>query len=302
MSWPKITIVTPSYNQGKFLEQTIRSVLLQNYPNLEYIIIDGGSDDETSEILEKYSHWISYSQQEKDGGQGNAINIGFSMGSGFINSWINSDDYLADGSLFKVAELFCKETDMIAGGVQNFDAGGYKTLYWNKKLTINDMLNISNEYVYHQPGVWMRTCVVKQLGGFRKDLHYCFDQEFMLRYLAVNDNVIYLNKILAFFRLHQSSKTVSESPGFQRDFQQLYNEYSEKSRKTKYAKLARRKKNHYDWLIFRSSANLHVYSRLKALKIVIKEISTDPFNRLNAVSLGWLKHILFGKRNDQENI
>ena len=105
-SWPKISIITPSYNQGAFLEETIRSILLQNYPNLEYIIIDGGSTDNTAQILEKYSPWISYWHSVKDEGQSNAINMGFSLASGDYYAWINSDDfYLKD--IFKlIADTF----------------------------------------------------------------------------------------------------------------------------------------------------------------------------------------------------
>jgi glycosyltransferase involved in cell wall biosynthesis len=105
-NWPKITIVTPSFNQGDFLEQTIRSVLLQNYPNLEYIVIDGGSTDNSVDILKKYSPWISYWQSEKDGGQSNAINLGFSLSSGEYHGWINSDDYYLENIFYKVAGTF----------------------------------------------------------------------------------------------------------------------------------------------------------------------------------------------------
>ncbi|TSJ35992.1 glycosyltransferase [Mucilaginibacter corticis] len=115
-NWPKITIVTPSYNQGQFIEQTIRSVLLQNYPNLEYIIIDGGSSDQTKEILQKYAPWISYWQSEKDHGQGHAINLGFSLASGNYYAWINSDDYYLSNVFHKVADLFIKKkTDFVYG-------------------------------------------------------------------------------------------------------------------------------------------------------------------------------------------
>jgi glycosyltransferase involved in cell wall biosynthesis len=106
--WPKLTIVTPSYNQAQFIEETIRSVLLQNYPNLEYIIMDGGSTDGTKSILEKYSPWISYWQSEKDGGQGQAINRGFSLASGVYYSWINSDDYYLSNVFFKVSDKFLR--------------------------------------------------------------------------------------------------------------------------------------------------------------------------------------------------
>ncbi|CAN5269188.1 glycosyltransferase family 2 protein [soil metagenome] len=106
ITWPKITIVTPSYNQGKFIEETIRSILLQNYPNLEYIIMDGGSDDETRSVLEKYARWISYRQSKKDEGQGQAINMGFSLASGDYYAWINSDDYYLKDVFNKVVRTF----------------------------------------------------------------------------------------------------------------------------------------------------------------------------------------------------
>lgn len=116
ISWPKLTIVTPSYNQAAFLEQTIRAVLLQNYPNLEYIVIDGGSTDGSVDILKKYSPWLSYRQSEKDGGQSNAINLGFSLSSGKYHSWINSDDYYLDGVFHKVVSMFIKSrVDFIYG-------------------------------------------------------------------------------------------------------------------------------------------------------------------------------------------
>ncbi|AZI25846.1 glycosyltransferase [Pedobacter sp. G11] len=106
INWPKITVVTPSFNQGVFIEQTIRSVLLQNYPNLEYIIIDGGSKDETQAIIEKYAPWLSYQESRNDRGQGHAINKGFSIASGQYYTWINSDDYFLENVLHKVAYKF----------------------------------------------------------------------------------------------------------------------------------------------------------------------------------------------------
>jgi len=98
--WPKISIITPSYNQGRYLEKTIRSVLLQGYPNLEYLVVDGGSNDKSVEIIKKYEPWIDYWISEKDSGQSHAINKGIEKSSGDLLGWLNSDDYLLQGALF----------------------------------------------------------------------------------------------------------------------------------------------------------------------------------------------------------
>ena len=122
ISWPKLTIVTPSYNQGQFIEQTIRSILLQNYPNLEYIVIDGGSNDSTRAILERYSPWISYWQCEKDNGQSHAINLGFSLAGGDYYAWINSDDFYLEGVFEKVIRTFVtQQTEFVYGYSYNLN-------------------------------------------------------------------------------------------------------------------------------------------------------------------------------------
>jgi glycosyltransferase involved in cell wall biosynthesis len=104
--WPKVTIVIPSFQQGDFIEETLRSVLLQNYPILECIVIDGGSTDQTSAIIEKYRPWLSFARSGRDRGQGHAINLGFSLGSGDIFGWLNSDDFYLPGALRRVAECW----------------------------------------------------------------------------------------------------------------------------------------------------------------------------------------------------
>ena len=111
-AWPKISIVTPSYNQGQFIEETIRSVLLQGYPNLEYIVIDGGSTDGTVDILRKYERHIDFWVSERDKGQAAAINKGFARASGEILAWLNSDDTYQMGVFAQVAELFCQRPDV----------------------------------------------------------------------------------------------------------------------------------------------------------------------------------------------
>lgn len=113
----RISIITPSFNQGEYIEETIRSVLLQEYPNLEYIVIDGGSTDNTVPIITKYERWLSYWVSEKDRGQTHAINKGFRRATGEILAWLNSDDVYAPGALSYVSEKFNKlGVNWLAGG------------------------------------------------------------------------------------------------------------------------------------------------------------------------------------------
>ena len=107
-SWPKISIVTPSFNQGKYIEETIRSVLLQGYPDIEYIVIDGGSMDASLDIIKKYERWLTYWVSEPDKGQSHAINKGFAKSSGEIYAYINSDDFYCPSAFGTVAPMFEK--------------------------------------------------------------------------------------------------------------------------------------------------------------------------------------------------
>ena len=130
--WPRISIVTPSYNQGEFIEETIRSVLLQSYPNLEYIILDGGSTDATVEIIKKYERYLSYWASEPDGGQAAAINAGLGRITGEWFNWLNSDDILMPRALISLAEIACltSDTKWISGGSILMSAtGAYIDIY-----------------------------------------------------------------------------------------------------------------------------------------------------------------------------
>ncbi|MDB5146067.1 MAG: glycosyltransferase [Mucilaginibacter sp.] len=128
-NWPKITVVIPSYNQGEFIEEAIRSALLQNYPNLELIVMDGGSTDRSKEVLNQYAPWISYWQGEKDNGQGQAINMGFSIASGDYYGWLNSDD-------------FYNERALLVLGKEILETG--KEFYYGDALSTNEDNTVQN--------------------------------------------------------------------------------------------------------------------------------------------------------------
>ncbi|MEM8523656.1 MAG: glycosyltransferase family 2 protein, partial [Bacteroidota bacterium] len=112
INYPKISIVTPSFNQSNFLERTIRSVLLQNYPNLEYVIIDGGSNDDSIEIIKKYERWLTYWTSEKDDGQAQAINKGLQHCTGLVFNWLNSDDWYLPNVLEVIGRTFAQHPDL----------------------------------------------------------------------------------------------------------------------------------------------------------------------------------------------
>lgn len=213
--WPRISIVTPSYNQGDFLEETIRSILLQNYPNLEYIVIDGGSSDNSVNIIKKYEPWINYWISEKDAGQAHAINKGLYYCTGDIFNWINSDDNLTEGSLEKIAQNI-GNYDALAGAVINFDTTK-KTLVQSAGLSPKKMLRGDLSSIYQQPGTWLRVDKLKNIGGLDESFHYCFDWLMTIRYLNNYENIKYITDVLANFRLHNNSKTVNSGSDFRRE-------------------------------------------------------------------------------------
>lgn len=208
INWPKISIITPSYNQGKFIEETIRSVLLQNYPNLEYIIIDGGSTDNTIEIIKKYEKWITYWVSEKDNGQSEAINKGFSRSKGDIIYWLNSDDSLMKDALYKVAISFMNGNKIILGRVKFTDANGFLIRMLNNSTFTHKSLLKSwvPTYVPSQPGIFFASSLIHSDELVRNDLNFCMDYELWLR-ISESVKVDFIGDCLANYRVHDQSKT-----------------------------------------------------------------------------------------------
>jgi len=204
---PKITIVTPTKNQGEFIEETIRSILLQNYPNLEYIIIDGGSTDNTLQIIKKYEGWISHWVSEEDGGQTHAINKGFKLASGEIINWINSDDLLAPNGLFNVIERFEKNPDVhfVHGQNLTLDLEGKPQLFEPPNLN-NLALEYLGSFPYVQPACFYKRSVLKTTGLLDESFHITMDKDFFVR-IALNFNIKYIDRPIAIFREQKNAKT-----------------------------------------------------------------------------------------------
>ena len=213
--WPKISVVTPSFNQGRYLEETIRSVLLQDYPNFEYIVIDGGSNDNSLDIIKKYQPWITYWVSEKDYGQAHAINKGLEKSTGEIFNWINSDDILLKDAFKIISENF-GNSEILAGSVINFNENSYNIIK-QKNLSLKKMIRGDQDVIYQQPGTWIKTLNLKKMGGLDLNLDYCFDWYMMLYYLKDFQKIKYINHNLAKFRLHPLSKTVNMGNEFRRE-------------------------------------------------------------------------------------
>ena len=206
---PKLSIITPSYNQAEFLEDTIRSVVFQNYPNLEYLVIDGGSSDGSLAIIKEYSSRISYWVSEKDRGQAHAINKGLSKSSGEIIAWINSDDIYQPGAFSRVIEMFNsrKEVDVIFGDCHFIDvSGNIISLYKGREQTFEDNLKYWEGWPIPQPTVFWRAEVMDRVGVLNENLHYGLDYEYFLR-MSRHYSFTHAGKVLASYRIHSKAKS-----------------------------------------------------------------------------------------------
>ena len=209
--WPKISIVTPSYNQGQFIEETIRSVLLQGYPNLEYIIIDGGSSDNSVDIIKKYEPWLSYWVSEPDKGQSHAINKGFKLATGEIYAWINSDDYYLHGAFAVVGEAFTglQEKAILLGYGDVVDVEGvFLDTRKIERIDSEALLNWEENWFLQQACFWPSVCW-DTVGGLNEDLEVLMDYDLWFRFLK-HYPFVYRDKPLGVLRYYEDTKSYRE--------------------------------------------------------------------------------------------
>ncbi|UOQ67216.1 glycosyltransferase family 2 protein [Hymenobacter volaticus] len=223
--YPKISIITPSYNQGQYLEETIHSVILQNYPNYELLIIDAGSTDTTLDVIRKYEPWITHWVSEPDRGQSHAIQKGLALATGDIINWINSDDLVAPGAFHRIATEFNLEKyDVICGKCDYFldslDQLDLRDMRMGLGPTVGDTLAWPK---INQPSTFFKAAVLKEL-GIDERFRYTMDVDLWYRYLlrAGQSRVLLSEGLLTYFRLHGASKSVAESAGFEGEVWVVY--------------------------------------------------------------------------------
>lgn len=213
---PRVTIITPSYNQAAFLEQTIQSVLDQGYPNLEYFVIDGASTDGSIDIIRKYAPHLNWWISEPDQGQADAINKGFAKASGEIVAWLNSDDYYLPGGIHAAVEALQAnlEWGLVYGDVWAVDeANRPLNLLRYRNWTLDDLMCFN---IIGQPAVFMRRSAWQQAGDLDGRFHYLLDHQLWLR-IAMHVPICYVPHTWAAARYHARAKNFAQAAAFGRD-------------------------------------------------------------------------------------
>jgi glycosyltransferase involved in cell wall biosynthesis len=229
-----------SFNQAAFLEEGLRSVLDQEYPNLEFLVVDGSSTDGSIDILERYRDRLSFLLIEKDEGQSDGLNKGFARASGDILTWVNSDDLLEPGALFRVAQAFtAHQVDMVAGGCRQIGLTRDKVIrsHHNKlpyglptALPLGLLLAMDQFWMtasfFYQPEVFFSRDIWNRAGGrLRVDLNYVLDYDLWVRMAAAGATIVHIPEFLACSRTHDRQKTVEGMP-YLPEVQRLLREYA----------------------------------------------------------------------------
>ena len=209
MDYPRITIVTPSFNQAKYLGETIKSIIEQDYHNLEYIIIDGGSTDGSLDIIKQYKDQLSYWCSKKDRGQSDAIMNGFNRATGELFAWVNSDDVLLPGCLSAIAECYLQEKkpEIVTGNVVYIDEQGKITRYIRVPRQSRFFFFRG---IWHVPAptTFFKALLFRESGGLNLNYHLCMDLDIWIKMMKKGARVVHIPCYLGAYRWHKKSKTV----------------------------------------------------------------------------------------------
>jgi glycosyltransferase involved in cell wall biosynthesis len=223
----KVSIITPSYNQGQFIEETIKSVLSQTYKNIQYILVDGGSTDHTMEIVEKYRDKIDIIINEKDKGQSDAINKGFKLAIGELVGWINSDDILYPDCVAAIVNLYRQNGDgaiYYCSNLDVIDASSHVTRTIHKNIPDrNHLLNVNYDVV--QQGSFYKRDIVERINFLDESIYYCMDLDLWLRLFQYGKIYALSSKSYGAFRMWEATKTTTGQDKFLNNIKSILLKY-----------------------------------------------------------------------------
>jgi glycosyltransferase involved in cell wall biosynthesis len=224
---PRITIVTPSYNQAAFLEETVLSIRAQGYRNLEHFVVDGGSTDGSVALIERLSDRLDWWVSERDRGQCHAINKGIERATGEIIGYLNSDDtYLPGAFDAAVLAMSAPGVTWAAGGVLGFGSDGAPVQQWHMAQPPRSLAQcLSGNFIAAQPGHFWRKALFERHGLFDDSYRYLFDIEWYARLLAAGERCAVIPRPVASYRFHETSKTVSEGDKFEKEWERIRERY-----------------------------------------------------------------------------
>ena len=218
--WPRISIITPSYNQGRFLEETIRSVFSQGYPNLEYIIVDGGSTDQSVEVIRRYAPQLAYWISEKDQGAADAIRKGFERATGDIFAYLNSDDSYLPGALVAAARAMDDKTDFVYGNTFWIDAEG-RRLGDRRQTPIDKLGYLYGGFDLQQPSTFWRRDLYLKAGGINPGFSFAFDTDLFFRFVKAGARFKHVRQYFSCYRIHPDSKSFKDSSVLERELSNI---------------------------------------------------------------------------------
>ncbi|MBI5304090.1 MAG: glycosyltransferase [Chloroflexi bacterium] len=285
---PRISIVTPSFNQAAFIEETLRSVLLQSYPNLEYIVVDGGSTDGSVEIIRRYERWLTWWVSEPDRGQAHALNKGFARATGDLVAWINSDDRYLPNAFARVAETFRQNpaAGLVFGKIELLlDDRAQVIGYPTRAERMLDELVLP-----YQPACFFARAVLQRVGALNEALAYALDADLLVRVMA-NADCIGVPDALASFRVQAASKTSTAEAKFAAELLAILDAVL--AQRAAYPKWQTRDARELQSIFYRrASKHLYMGNRFSAsLRLIILAARRNPratWSIAQDEGIGWL--------------